>query len=139
MERLGRNSRRVNKKKGKKSSQLEDVQEVVQSRSVNFSKEESDMLLEAAREIQNIIGRTDLNFTKHEMQQVHAFYSAKSNGIARSQDQLLNRLKTMRKEFNIFRELATKSGWSWDYEYHVVVPPSPEILEEMIKVRNHIS
>ncbi|KAF3324141.1 Myb/SANT-like DNA-binding domain-containing protein [Carex littledalei] len=91
------------------------------------------MLLEAAREIQNLIGKTDLNFTKHEMQQVHASYCAMSKGITRTQHQLANRLKTLKKEFNIFRELATKSGWSWDYENHMIVPPTPVVLAELIK------
>ena len=135
MERLSKALGRGNKKKGKKSGQPTEVQEIGQNRSINFNKEESDMLLAACREIQIQNGKTELNFTAHEMQQIHELYSANNEGIPRTQLHLSNRLKTMKKEFNIFRELSTKSGWKWDYENHMVIPPSPDVFAELIKVR----
>jgi Myb/SANT-like DNA-binding domain len=94
--------------------------------------------LNAAQEIQSNNAKTNLNFTTHELQQVHAFFSARTKGISRTSEQLNNRIKTLKKEYNIFRELATKSGWGWDYDNHVPVPPTAEILRELCQVYKHI-
>lgn len=122
-------------KKGKKSGQPAEVQEIGQSRSINFNKEEYDMLLVPCREIQIQNVKTDLNFTSSEMQQIHALYSANNKGIPQTQLHLYNRLKTMKKKFNIFIELSTKSGWSWDYENHMVVQLSHVVFAKLNKVR----
>jgi hypothetical protein len=68
---LGRAGR---KKKGRKSDPSVEGVETIQTRSANFSKEETDLLLIAAQEIQSNTGKTNLNFTTHEYQQVHAFF-----------------------------------------------------------------
>jgi hypothetical protein len=68
---LGRAGR---KKKGRKSDLSVEGVETFQTRSANFSKEYTDLLLIATQEIQSNTRKTNLNFTTHEYQKVHAFF-----------------------------------------------------------------
>jgi Myb/SANT-like DNA-binding domain len=65
-------------------------------------------------------------------------FSANTNRIELTVDQLINRIKTLKKEYNNFRELASRSGWSWDYENHVPVAPTLDILRQICQVLNQV-
>jgi Myb/SANT-like DNA-binding domain len=138
MDRFGKTLVKVTKRRKQKSSGPAENIKSFQTRSANWGKEETNLLLNAAQEIQSNNTKTNLNFTKHELQQVHAFFSTRTKEISRTSEQLNNIIKIFKKEYNIFRELTTKSGWGWDYDNHVLVLPTTEILRELCQVYKHI-
>jgi hypothetical protein len=71
---LARPLSRLPREGNKKSSGPAKNMESFQTRSANWGKEETDLLLNASQEIQSNNAKTNLNFTTHELQQVHAFF-----------------------------------------------------------------
>lgn len=47
---------------------------------------------------------------------------------------LKNRLKVLKRNFNLFHGLAIRSGWSWDNQNNVPVPRDSIMWEEVIAV-----
>jgi Myb/SANT-like DNA-binding domain len=92
----------------------------------------------AAQEIQSITRKIDLNFTTPEYQQVNAFFPAKTNIIEWTMDQLINRIKILKKEYNNFKESTSRSGCSWDYENHMSVAPTIDILRQICQILYHV-
>jgi hypothetical protein len=46
-------------------------------------------------------------------------------------EQIQNKWKTLKLQYSSFRQLLEKSGWGWDDEMKVPVPPYPEAWDEV--------
>jgi len=117
-------------------NQASSHQEAIHTRSPNWGVQETHVLLHAAREVQLNSGRTDLNFTTTQWNKIYEIFKRKDTN-SRILVQLQNRIKTLKREFTNFRELANKSGWGWDPENHVPVPPDENTWAELLNVSNY--
>ena len=100
----------------------------------NWELDETCTLLDACEEVQLLTHKRDLNFKSTQWMHIYELFK-KKNHKSRNKDQVVNRIKTMRREFGNFRELANKSGWSWNYDLHKPIPPDENTWEELLKVR----
>lgn len=103
----------------------------------NWEIDESRILLNACEEVQLLTNKRDLNFKSTQWRQVYDLFKEKDQK-SQAYEQVVNRIKTMRREFGNFKELANKSGWSWNHELQKSIPPDDNTWEELIKVRSVI-
>jgi Myb/SANT-like DNA-binding domain len=90
-------------------------------------------LLNAIEDAQLHYVKKDLKFTTQEWNHICELHNVKE-GRFRSSESIKNRIKTLKAEYINWRELANRSGWGWDYEKHVPIPPHPDAWKVVTRV-----
>ncbi|KAJ4795732.1 Myb/SANT-like domain-containing protein [Rhynchospora pubera] len=106
---LNRNGKSRNK--GKETNMQEKK---TTKRGNNWGEYETTALLEATEEFQIKKGKSGFGFTKTDIQEIKKVFADKMKGTSRTKENIANRLKRLKHEFQVLHSLAEQSGWGWN-------------------------
>ncbi|MQL70064.1 hypothetical protein Taro_002352 [Colocasia esculenta] len=104
-------------------------------RSRNWTLREDRILLDLLIDVHHKTHSSQGTFKAHVFQDILHQFNTTAN-VIKDRDSLKYRWRNIKKVYHIYEQLRTRSGWGWDDERNLPVPPDEESIHAAIAINS---